>query len=183
MSNELENDIAREGIEEVQEEEVLIDLSDTTDEQPIESDDELETLRKQNATLLAQKAHLKKKLDDIKPHQKEEVQSNSKDLSMSDMFALMRSNVSEEDLDYVKKFAQLENKSVADVLKQDELKQVLAIRAEKRNTALATNTRTTVRGNQKVSEDILLDRALRRGELPDSDEDLDRLVRARQARK
>ena len=96
------------------------------------------------------------------------------DITYMDMIAITKSNIEMEDIDSVKKFARMENISIAEALKNDELKAMLNVKAEKRNVNVASHSGASRRSNAKLSDDALLANA-KKGNLPDSDEDLNRL--------
>lgn len=99
-------------------------------------------------------------------------------LSEKDLISIVRNEVHDDDLDVVKRFAKLENITVSEALKRDDLKVILKGKKEQRETAAATNTGSTRRAPAKPSDEALIDRASK-GELPQSDEDLERLAAAR----
>lgn len=101
-------------------------------------------------------------------------------LSLADSHALLKADVHEDDIERVEKFAKLEGVSIKEALKNPELKAILGVRAEQRTTAQAANVSPARRGSTKVSEETLLANA-RAGKLPESDEDIQRLVAAEAA--
>jgi len=133
----------------------------------------------------ASMAEAKKKADEIATNQKiraEKAEQEAKkakeagakeELSSADTIALIRGNISDEDIETVKKFAKNEGISITEAIKNDELKAVLKVREEKRNVADATNITTTKRGSTKVSDETILDDA-NKGKLPDNPEELAR---------
>lgn len=108
-----------------------------------------------------------------------EAKADTDALSQKDLFALMKADISDDDFDRVVKYAKSEGKTVSDSLKDDELKAILRVRAEKRESAEATNVKGAPRGTNKVSPDAILANA-RKGQLPD---DPTKLVEARWGRK
>ncbi len=100
------------------------------------------------------------------------------DLSSKDLIAIMNAKVPEDDIDEVVDYAKFKGISVGEALKSSTIKATLSERAEQRNTAAATNTGTVRRGNAKVSDDVLLSEA-QKGKLPESDDDIARLIGAR----
>ena len=95
--------------------------------------------------------------------------------SLQDIRAL--NNVHDEDVERVEKFAKGENVSIAEALKNDDLKAILRNRDELRKTADATNTGGGKRATSKTTGKELL-RKLEKGEFPESDEDIDKLAEA-----
>lgn len=115
-----------------------------------------------------------------KPQAKNEKSPKSaKDDSLSDkdIFALVKAGVDEEDIDEVKSYAKYRKIPISQALKDKTLKSILDERAEERTTANAINLKGA-RGVSKVTGEALIEKA-RRGEVPDSDEDIDKLVDAR----
>lgn len=108
---------------------------------------------------------------------KETVTTESKpDVSYRDGIALVRANVSEDDMDEVIDFAKFKKISVAEALKTTAIKSILKEKEEIRKTAAATNTGSARRSSSKVSDEEIVERASR-GEFP---EDPMTLVRAEQ---
>jgi len=111
-----------------------------------------------------------------KPKETETVAEN-KDLSFKDGLAIMKANVPEEDIDEVVNYAKFKGISVTQALKDDVMKATLSLKSEQRNVAEATNTSSARRGSAKVSKQALIDNA-KKGILPESDEDISRLLEA-----
>lgn len=99
-----------------------------------------------------------------------------KALSASDIVAL--SKIHEDDIERVERFAKSEGLSIKDALKNSELKAILSVRAEERESAEVANTGPVRRGAQKTTDAALL-QAAKAGRLPDSDEEIARLVKAK----
>ena len=75
-------------------------------------------------------------------------------------------------------YAKLKGISVSEALKSSVVKTILAEKQEERKTANATSTGNARRGSTKLNPSQLLEKA-NKGEMPDSDEDLDALIKAR----
>lgn len=129
-----------------------------------------------NYKIRAEKAE--SKLKQVKP----EVKQNSNELSIMDAMLLSKANVELEDVDTVTKFAKMEGLTIAEALKNDELKAILNVRAEKKTVAQASHTGSSRRASNQISDDVLLAKASK-GELPDSPEDIARLNRLRWGKK
>lgn len=99
-----------------------------------------------------------------------------KDLSTKDVLFLAKADIHEDDIEEVLEWSKFKKVPVSEAYKQ--LKGVLQSKTEERKSAQATNTGPARRGTSKVNDDTLLDRA-GKGEMPDSDDDLARLVGAR----
>ena len=99
-------------------------------------------------------------------------------LSTKDAMALLEAKIHEDDIDEVENWAKYKKITVSQALKSDELKAILDVRDEKRGTARATNVGTARHSPSKMTDEALLDRAKNRREIPESDEDMGRLVKA-----
>lgn len=108
----------------------------------------------------------------------EQRQSNRKesDLSTMDIIALSKANIEQEDMAEVLEYAKFKGISISEALKSPTVKGIIQEKSEMRNTAIATNTGGAKRSSGKVSDETLLSRASN-GNIPESDEELDRLVR------
>ena len=103
---------------------------------------------------------------------------NKSDISTSDVIALVKANVAEEDIKEVQDFAKFKNISVSEALKLSTIKTLLAEKDELRKTANATNVANAKRSPAKVSSETLLNRAVK-GEMPESEEDIVTIIKAR----
>jgi hypothetical protein len=124
------------------------------------------------------KAEAEAKPVEIKPSAKSEIKKNQDELSSRDIFALTKANINEEDVDEILDYMKYRKVSMVDALKSNTLRGILKERDEQRNVANATNVGTSKRGTSIISDTTLLDNA-RKGELPESDADMARLVTAR----
>lgn len=164
---------------------VVVDNENTTDEIVIE--DEEETVESLKAKL-EEEREARTKSDEIAHNQKiraEKAEKKAKEatpqtegMSSSDLFAVMKADVHEDDIERIEKFAKMEGISVKDALKNPELKAILSVREEQRTTASATNVTNARRGAGRVSEETLVSNASK-GKLPETDEDIDRLIRSK----
>jgi len=170
--NELENIDSTNDTETTENnEELELDLSD-------DNSDLVAQLRKENATLKAQKEHFKKKLETKAEEKSEakETKAPSQDISTFDAMAIIKADVTEEeDVNKVKKWADLNGLSLREALKDSVIVKYLADKKEERQTALATNTGTN-RKSSPISNEAILEKA-QRGEL--KEDDIDKLVNAR----
>ena len=103
-------------------------------------------------------------------------------LSPRDLIALTKANIHEDDITEVQEYAKFKNISLADAINSSVVKTLLSEKNEQRRVASATNVNASKRSSSKVSEDVLLDKASK-GEMPESDDDIDRLIEARLASK
>lgn len=169
-----ENEIEVEETTETNDEEV----EETTDEEEGEDvQSELERLRKENHTLKIQKGKLKAKQErnTVVPDAK------TAELSQADILALAKSDIHEDDIDRVTKFAKMEGITVKDALANEDMQAILERRAEGRKVAAASNTGGSAPSSADISGDALLANA-RQGKMPDA-KDLDALFAAEKKRK
>lgn len=110
------------------------------------------------------------------PTKETETPTPKNDYSLQDIRAL--SKVHDDDVERVTKFAKGEGVSVAEVMKDKDLKAILKNRNEERKTAKATSTGKGKRGTSKVSIKSIKDKANKYEDL-ESDEDYDALVDSR----
>lgn len=104
------------------------------------------------------------------------------EMSSKDLMALMNAKISEEDVDDIVDYAKYKGISVAEALKSDVVKSTLEKKAEQRKIADATNIGTGRRSSAKIPDDVLLSNSLK-GIMPESDEDLARLISLRKPKK
>lgn len=112
----------------------------------------------------------------------EQTTTSQDTLSQSELIAIIKSNVPEEDIDEVKDFAKLKKISIQEALRSPLLKSVLEEKAEQRAVANGTSTNGSNRGNAKVSDEKLLSDASK-GILPESDADMKRLTILQRAKR
>lgn len=91
--------------------------------------------------------------------------SQEKDMSSMDLFALMKANVHEDDVETIAAFSKIKNVTVSEVLKDADMQAVLKARADRRKVADATNTAAARPAHKKVSSTELVARASS-GEIP-----------------
>lgn len=114
---------------------------------------------------------------------KGEAKVDEQSLSTKDALALVNAKVSNEDYDEVVRVAKVLGKEIPEALKDKTMKTILAERVEERETAEATQIGKTQRGASKTTGESLLDRAEKTGEVPEDEEGMKKLFRARIARK
>lgn len=105
--------------------------------------------------------------------------NTSGDLSQKDVIYLAKSDIHDDDIDEVLKYASKSGVSVKEA--HEYLKPILAVKQEQRKVASAANVGVSKRGSGQVAADILLAKA-RKGELPTNDDDIDRLIQARKGK-
>ena len=171
----------------MEDETVVVDNSNTTEEttpevetEEVEEEESSEELKARlaKAEELANNYKARAEKAEKKSKESKETPSEKKDLSSKDIIALMNAKVSEEDVDEVVDYAKFKGISVSEALKSSAIKATLSEKAEQRNIAEATNTKTIRRGTAKLSDDDLVSNASQ-GKIPESDEDIDRLMKAK----
>jgi len=119
-----------------------------------------------------------------KNHKKEVVQAPQASTELpltTDAIALLRAGVPEEDESVVLKYAKGLGVTVKEALQDDVVKEILKRNAEERKSNSAAHTGDTRRGTAKVSDEQLLLNASK-GDLPDSDEEMKRLIALKRTR-
>lgn len=170
MENENEVITQENDTETTENEEVVIE------EETTEAEESVEDLKKKIQTLEAQKKHWREKAN--KPAGGEKETPANTGLSTRDTIAIMNAKVHEDDIDEVVEYARFKKISVPEALKSSVIKASLAEKEEKRTSANAANTRNAGRGASQVSVDKLMSEASS-GKLPEKDEDINRLLKAK----
>ena len=109
----------------------------------------------------------------------EETKEVPQDFSPKDFLALNQAGITADDLDEVIDYAKYKGISISEAVKNPVVKTILKERAEERKTAEATNVGTARKGTQKVTGESLLEKASRTGEMPETDEGMAELAKAR----
>lgn len=102
---------------------------------------------------------------------KEAPEIKSEVLSTKDVFALSKANIHEDDLDWLVRQAKASETTVTEVLKDDEVKAILKLRTEKRNTADAANTKPARPGSRKPDGATLAKELSSEGKVPEPGSD------------
>lgn len=133
---------------------------------------------------LAKQEHWKKKATSVKTETKAETNQTQTEqsLSIKDSFALMKANVSEDDIEDVVEYAKFKKISVSEALKSGVVKSMIAEKEEFRKSQEASTTPNAKRGTPKVTDDTILENA-RKGKLGESEDEIKALFRARMNRK
>ncbi len=84
----------------------------------------------------------------------------SQDYTLKDSIAILGAQVHTDDVDRVAKFAKDEGITIAEALKNDELKAILGIRQEHRKSAEVANTSGSKRTSTKVTDEQLIQKAM-----------------------
>ncbi|NUQ57494.1 MAG: hypothetical protein HUT38_03355 [Candidatus Paceibacter sp.] len=155
--------------------------------------EELETLKTSIADNEAKTADERKRKDEEAAKNKElaenykiraekaesKVKDKGEGLSDKDIFTLTKSDIDEEDFDEIKNYASFKKISVSEALKDKTLQSIISDRKEERQSAaVAAANAKSPRGTSKVSPETLLEKA-RQGQMPEKDEDIEKLVEAR----
>lgn len=104
-------------------------------------------------------------------------------LSPKDYLALQESKVTSEDFDEVLRVSKILGKPITEALKDSTMKSILETRNEERRSAAAAHTGGGSRGTSQVKGEDLLSKAEQTGEVPDTDEGMRELFKAKLARK
>jgi len=135
-----------------------------------------------NYKIRAEKAEAKNKKPTEAPKEpdtpKQEAQTDQ-NLTNKDLLALMGEKITDEsDVEYLQKYAKGLGMTIAEALKDNIIKAKLEERQDERKTEQATNSGGGSSSNAKVTGASILKRA-EKGDLPESAEDMDKLVKAR----
>ena len=156
---------------------------DTANEEIVEDDSDTDELTEKlakaeelagNYKIRAEKAEKLAKSAKTAPASKSAPKAG--ELSTKDIYALMEAKVPEADIESVQEIAKLKGISVSEALKLSLTKQILSDEVEQRQTASAANVGGSKRGSGKIPDDVLLSSASK-GNLPESDSDLARLIK------
>lgn len=171
MSEELNDELESTNQPEVEE-------TQETPEDSEESKDDVEALKEQNKKLFERAKTAEAKLKELKPkvEPKPETPPSDPGLPIADIIAL--SKIHEEDVEEVVNYAKFKKIPVKEALKLNVIKTLLNDRAEERKTAEATAKGSQRRSSATVSDESLLDNAST-GKVPDSDDEIARLAKAR----
>jgi len=134
--------------------------------------------RKMLSSAIGAKVKLRNEADELRkkipvPAPEPKPEEKVQDLSTTDIIYLAKTDIDESDVEEVTNYAKTMKVSVKEA--HEFFKPILAVRAEQRSTATATNTGTGRRSNAKLSDDAFLSN-VEKGNLPDSDEEIQRLV-------
>lgn len=148
-----------------------------------------ETLSPEEIKTLREKAAKADELEEKNKHlferaKKAEAKAPLKEsdgLSTKDVLYVAKADIHSSDVDEILTYAKKMGVTVEEA--HAHYKPILAIRAEERKTANATQTRSGARGSTKVSGAELLTRFDRTGEMPESDEAMTDLFNARAAQR
>ena len=165
------------------EEVILNTQEETTDSNEVGTDESSESLEELKERLAkAEELANNYKIRAEKAEQKSErtetpkvAPKKSSDLSPADIIALTKANIDPEDIEEVLEYSKFKNIPLAEALKSSVVKATLSEKNEMRQSAQATHTGTTRRGNSQISDSKLLEDA-KKGILPDSDADIERLA-------
>ena len=115
----------------------------------------------------------------LKPAVKEvSAPQDTDSLPQKDLIAIIQAQVPVDDVDDVVEYAKLKKIPVAEALKTNVVKAILTEKAEERKTASATATGSQKRGTSKPSDETLFAKS-QTGDLPESDEDMRKVVEMR----
>jgi hypothetical protein len=174
IMSENDNDELESTTEPTEEVEKTEEVEGTTTE--VETEDS-EALKEKNKKLFerAKKAEAEAKEWKAKAKQPEAKSTPSSekqdDFTLEDVAVLVSKVTEKEDRETVKKYAKAEGVTLEEALGNDIVKGILKDRAEKRQTAEATNTGNARRGSTKLTSEQVITNAAK-GKLPDDPADL-----------
>lgn len=99
-------------------------------------------------------------------------------LTVKDGFALAKANVADEDVDDILEYANFKKISIAEALKSNVVKNMLAEKEEFRKSQNVSTTPNVKRASPKITDDVILENA-RQGKLDESEDAIKALFRAR----
>ena len=168
----------------------LADLSDEEKEQAItEKRKELieaeftakeEAKKKADEIALNQKIRAEKaeqELKKAKPAGDTEPPKKSEGFSLKDIRAL--NSIHDDDVDFVTNWAKSNNMEIVDAVKHKDVQLVLKGHEEERKSAEASNTGGSRRATSKTTGADLHERAMTKNDIPESEEDMKKLIEAR----
>lgn len=137
-----------------------------------------ETPEAKRARLKRQLEQQEKKMGITKEPASKVAKKDEAQISNADMYVLIKNDVHEDDVKEVADFAKLKGISIKEALSSSVVKSILQENKENRETAAASNTGTVKRGSQKPNADTLLSEA-KKGNMPESDEDMRTVIKKR----
>lgn len=137
----------------------------------------------EKAELIAKDQKLRAEKAERELKERGEKPASTDSLSPKDYLALQESKVTSEDFDEVVRVAKILGKPINEALKDSTMKTILDTRNEERRTAAAAHIQGGARGTSKVKGEDLLAKAEQTGEVPETDEGMRELFRAKLARK
>lgn len=157
--------------------EVTTETEEVTEEE-VDTEENIEELREraEKAEELANNYKIRAEKAEKRSNAKPPTTAN--ELNSKDLVAIMNAKVPEDDIDEVVEYAKYRKTSISEILKDPIMKATLDLRSEERNTASATNTSSSRRGSSRVPDDVLLSNASR-GKMPESDAEINRLMKAK----
>lgn len=169
MFDEINDEVEEEALDTPEDEEE-IELDDVEDE-------DVDTLRSRLAKAEELANNYKVRAEKAEKGKKAAPQADG--LTTSDILAITRAQINEEDLDEVLEYAKFKKTSVSEALKSSILRATLAEKSEERTSAQAVNTGGGRRANNGAISDERLMADAAKGMLPDSDADIARIARLR----
>jgi hypothetical protein len=103
----------------------------------------------------------------------------SNDLSTRDLFELTKAGINDlDDVDFLQRAAAISGKSLGDTVRDKSIMAILNSQREERITAEATSTGSNRKITPRATDEQLVQRASK-GEIPESEEEITRLIRAK----
>lgn len=169
MFDEINDQVEEEALDTLDEEET--ELNDE------ENEEDVDTLRSKLAKAEELANNYKVRAEKAEKGKKAAPQADG--LTTSDILAITRAQINEEDLDEVLEYAKFKKTSISEALKSSILRATLSEKAEERTSAQAVNTGGGRRANNGAVSDERLMADASKGILPESDADIARIARLR----
>lgn len=161
-----------------------LDSGEKTEEDFIREVEEAERAKQE---VILEEAKKAKELAENYKIRAEKAESRTKDkdntpkndtLSQKDLYAMLSEGVHKDDFDQVTEYAAFRKISVDEALKSSVLKAILSEKKEERASAQATSTKNKGVGVKASNGNELFEKAKQTGEMPDSKEDLKKLIQS-----
>ena len=162
-------------------EEVVLETTEDTSDNSQNDSESVEEIKSRLAKVEQLANNYKIRAEKAERKSKEQPKAESKtesSVSTKDLYALSKANIDEDDISEVESFAKFKGISISEALKTSTLKAILMEKKENRSVAQASNTGTARRSSVKQSDETLSERASK-GDLPDSQDDIARLIKFR----
>jgi hypothetical protein len=157
---------------------IEIDLDDNQDDEQVDWKAEYEKKEKAYNDQKKRAEIAEAKAKGSKPQTNQTQTNNNSALTVKDGFALAKADVNDEDVEDVLEYATFKKISVAEALKSNVVKTMLAEKNEFRQSQNASTGTTVKRATPKVTDETILQNA-RNGKMGDSEEEIKALFRAR----
>lgn len=178
-------DSSNDAVDEVEETPDTDTNEESVDESADDSEARLAALEEQNKKLFERAKKAESQVKELKakpkaPETKPEAEPQKETLSATDIIAIAKSGIHDDDVSEVLDYAKFKGISASEALKSSYITVLRKENEEKRKSAEVSNTGTTRRSTSKLTPDMILENA-RRGVAPKTDEEWSKLIEARKA--